>query len=116
MRERKIGCMPVMDRERLVGIITGVDLLDALVRLCGVDEPSGRLEVRLPDRTGELARLITLLTGRGLDIRSILTYPERGEFVRAVLRIGSMEAHPQARALRSAGYEVLWPPEKPWPR
>ena len=47
MRERKIGCLPVVDDGRVVGIITGIDLLDALIRMTGVDKPSGRLEVRL---------------------------------------------------------------------
>lgn len=42
MRERKIGCLPVLEDEALVGIVTGIDLLDALLRLTGVTEPSGR--------------------------------------------------------------------------
>src|SRR5450759_5730014 len=58
MRERKIGCLPVMDDGRLIGIVTGLDLLDALMRLTGVDKPSGRLEVRLPDHPGELAGMV----------------------------------------------------------
>jgi len=39
MRERKIGCLPVLEDEALVGIVTGIDLLDALLRLTGVTEP-----------------------------------------------------------------------------
>jgi acetoin utilization protein AcuB len=116
MREKKIGCLPVIDRERLVGIITAVDLLDALTRLCGVDKPSGRIEVRLPDRTGEIARLTAFVSERSLNIHSILTHPEDGAFVRTVLRVGSIHTHPLARALRRAGYDVLWPLEKPCPQ
>lgn len=33
MRDRKIGGLPVMDSEELVGIVTETDLLDALVKL-----------------------------------------------------------------------------------
>jgi acetoin utilization protein AcuB len=33
MRDRKIGGLPVMDGDRLVGIVTETDLLDALIRL-----------------------------------------------------------------------------------
>jgi acetoin utilization protein AcuB len=33
MRDKKIGGLPVMDGDRLVGIVTETDLLDALVRL-----------------------------------------------------------------------------------
>ncbi len=116
MRERKIGCLPVVDDGRVVGIITGIDLLDALIRMTGVDKPSGRIEVRLPDQPGELARLTSFLAGRELNIHSILTYPEGPESVRAVLRVGSIETRLQARDLRAAGFEVVWPPEKPWPR
>ncbi|MCL4807006.1 MAG: CBS and ACT domain-containing protein [Thermoanaerobaculia bacterium] len=116
MRERKIGCLPVVDDGRVVGIITGIDLLDALIRMTGVDKPSGRLEVRLPDRPGELARLTAFLGERELNIHSILTSPEGPEHVRAVLRVGSIETRPLARELRVARFEVVWPPDKPCPR
>jgi len=113
MRERKIGCLPVMDDARLIGIITGLDLLDALMRMTGVDKPSGRLEVRLPDHPGELARLTSFLSHRDINIHSILTYPEGPQLVRTVLRVGSIEVRMLAQNLRRAEFEVLWPPEKP---
>jgi acetoin utilization protein AcuB len=116
MRERKIGCLPVMEDGRLVGIITGIDLLDALLRMTGVDKPSGRIEVRLPDHPGELARLTGFFGGRNVNVHSVLTYPEGPDAVRTVLRVGSIETRPLADALRSAGFDVLWPPEKPWRR
>ncbi|AFV76847.1 CBS domain-containing protein [Thermus oshimai JL-2] len=114
MRERKIGCLPVLEGEELVGIVTGIDLLDALLKLTGVTEPSGRLEVRLPDRVGELARLTGFLAGRGVNIHSLLSYPEDGDYVRAVVRVNTLETHLLAQALREAGFDVVWPPKKPW--
>jgi acetoin utilization protein AcuB len=113
MRENKIGCLPVVDDEQLVGIITGIDLVDALMRMTGVDKPSGRLEVRLPDRPGELARLTTFLSHRDLNVHSILTYPDDPGMTRIVLRVGSIEVRLIAQNLRRAEFEVLWPPEKP---
>jgi len=115
MRERRIGCLPIVDGERLVGIVTVVDLLDALLALTGVDKPSGRLEVRLPDRPGELARLTAFLSHRDLNVHSILSSPEGAESIRAVLRVGTIETRPLAEDLRRAGFTVLWPPGKPWP-
>ena len=44
--------------------------------MTGADKPSGRIEVRLPDHPGELARLTSFLSHRDLNIHSILTYPE----------------------------------------
>jgi CBS domain-containing protein len=37
MRGRSIGCVPIVDRQRLVGIVTVSDLLEALGR--GIDRP-----------------------------------------------------------------------------
>ncbi len=113
MREKKIGCRPVTDNDRLVGIITGLDLLDALMRMTGADKPSGRLEVRLADRPGELARLTSFMSHRDLNIHSILTYPEGSEKKRAVLRVGSIEVRLLAHDLRRAEFDVVWPPAKP---
>jgi acetoin utilization protein AcuB len=105
-----------VDGGRIVGIITGLDLLDALMRMTGADKPSGRLEVRLPDHPGELARLTSLFSERDLNIYSILTYPDGLDHVRTVLRIGSIESRSLAQDLRRAGFDVVWPPEKPCPR
>ena len=114
MRERKIGCLPVMEDGIVIGIITGIDLLDALLRMTGVDKPSGRLEIRLPDQPGELARLTSFLSHRDLNIHSILSHPE-GKSLRTVLRVGSIETRALAHDLRQDGFDVVWPPEKPWP-
>jgi acetoin utilization protein AcuB len=115
MRTNKIGCLPILEDGALIGIITGLDLLDALIRMTGVEKPSGRIEVRLPDHPGELARLTTFVSHRGLDIHSILTYPDSGRSVRTVLRIGSIETRLLAHDLRRAEFDVVWPLDKPCP-
>ena len=109
MRELKIGCLPVLDNTKLVGIVTGVDLLDAMLLLTGVHSPSGRLDVRLKDRTGEIARLTNLIAKKNISIHSILSYQEENEKLRVVLRISTMEIRPLAKAICEADFEVLWP-------
>jgi acetoin utilization protein AcuB len=114
MREHKIGCLPVVDGEDVVGILTGMDLLDALIGLTGVTKPSSRLEVALKDQPGELARLTTFMADRHLNIHSLLTSPSPEGEVRTVLRVDSNQSRMLAEALRAAGFRVLWPPPKPW--
>jgi acetoin utilization protein AcuB len=116
MRERKIGCLPVVQDGSVVGIVTGMDLLDAIIRMAGAGLPSGRMEVVLADRPGELARLTGLLGQRNVNIHAILTYPDGEGVVRTVLRLDSIETRRLAEALRETGFEVLWPPRKPWQR
>lgn len=116
MRAHKIGCLPVVDGPDLVGILTGMDLLDALISLTGVTKPSSRLEVTLADRPGELARLTAFLARRNVNIHSILTYPTPDGPVHTVLRVDSSQTRPLAESLRAEAFEVLWPLPKPWPR
>lgn len=110
MRNRKIGALPVVDGNEMVGIVTGIDLLDALLRLTGVQKPSGRLEVRLDDRPGELAHICQMLADRGINIHSLLTYPYDDSSVSAVFRIGALDTRRLAKELYDAQIEVLWPP------
>lgn len=38
--EKKLGCLPVVENERLVGIVTVTDMLGALLRFLATPEPS----------------------------------------------------------------------------
>ncbi len=49
-----------------------------------------------------------------MNIHSLLSYPEDEAFVRAVVRVNTLETHLLAEALRRVGFDVLWPPKKPW--
>ncbi len=109
MREFKIGCMPVVENSKLVGIVTITDLLDALLLLTGIHRPSGRLDVRLQNKAGELARLTAIIAERKVNIHSILTYPEKDRSIRLVLRVGTIEIKSLAEALCNAGFQVIWP-------
>ncbi len=110
MRELKIGCLPVLEEGELVGIVTGADILDAMLHLTGTYKPSGRLDVRLSDKTGELARLTAILSERKINIHSILSYVEKGGKVRLILRLNTMEMRALAELLCKSNFEVLWPP------
>jgi acetoin utilization protein AcuB len=109
MRELKIGCLPVVEDMKLVGIVTGMDLLDALLLLTGIHQPSGRLDVRLIDKAGELARLTAILAEHKINVHSILSYPEKNRKIRIVLRVGTIEMKLIAEAICKAGFEVIWP-------
>ncbi len=110
MREFKIGCLPVLDNFILVGIVTVADLLNAMLILTGVHSPSGRIDIRLTDRAGELARLTKLLAERKVNVHSILSYPEKNkDTVRVVLRISTMEIRNLATAMCNADFDVVWP-------
>ncbi len=110
MRELKIGCLPVVDGQELVGIVTGIDLLDTLLMMTGVHRPSARLELRLPDEPGRLAQVTGVLAERQINIHSILSHAERDGVIRLLLRVGAIDPRPLVEALCRTGVEVVWPP------
>lgn len=116
MRELKIGCLPVVDGDDLLGIVTGIDLLDALLLLTGVDKPSSRIDVELTERSGELTRLAAFFGARKINIHSMLTWPAGDKGTRALLRVETNQARVLGEALRAEGFSVVWPLAAPWQR
>ena len=77
MREKKIGCLPVLEAEELVGILTSSDVMEALVYLIGAHEPGSRVEVVMPDRPGTLAGVAELFGELGINIVSVVASPRQ---------------------------------------
>ena len=116
MHERKIGCLPVVEGDELVGILTASDVMAALVRLVGAHEPGSRLEVAFPNRPGSLAEVAGVIRDQGVNIVSVLSAPgeyDGGSGSVAILRIATMNPSGVVRGLQEAGFPVLWPPTTP---
>ncbi len=117
MRERRIGCLPVMEDERLVGILTSSDVMEALVQLIGAHEPGSRLVVSMPDRPGTLAGVAGIFGVLGINIVSAVAGArqdpppgEQGPWRAAIFRIDTINPAEAIETLEQAGYSVLWPP------
>ena len=57
MADNKIGGLPVMRADHIVGIITETDLFKILLELMGAREPGVRMSVLILDKPGQLAKL-----------------------------------------------------------
>ena len=113
MYERKIGCLPVVDDDDLVGIVTSSDVMRAFVRLVGAHAPGSRVEVALSRRPGAFAGVAGILQSAGVNIVSVLASSkgedEAGERV-AVFRVDTIDPRRVVEGLEAAGYAVRWPP------
>lgn len=113
MHTRKIGSLPILDGDALVGIITLGDIVEAFLHLAGVNMPGARLVVVLEDTPGELARLTTLVAEHNVPVHSILSSLEGSPpILRIILRVGTLNPAPLAEALRRTGFTVEWPVAK----
>ena len=118
MREKKVGCLPVVEGGELVGILTSSDVMKALACLVGAHEPGSRLEIVLLDRPGTLADVAGIFRDADVNIVSVVVAPEKsfvpGEKADervAVFRVGTINPSGAVERLEDAGYRVLWPPK-----
>lgn len=75
MLEKKIGCLPVMRGDRLVGIITDIDLMRIMVELLGARQPGVRITLLLPDEEGQMCRVTSVIAENNGYITALGTYP-----------------------------------------
>jgi acetoin utilization protein AcuB len=72
--EHKIGCLPVMRDEKLVGIITESDLFRTFMELFSARQKGLRITLEVPDREGELAKLAQAIADQGGYIAACGTF------------------------------------------
>jgi len=68
MAENKIGGMPVMRGDKLVGIITETDLFKIFLEMLGAREEGVRLSMLVPEETGMLAKIAGKVAEMGGNI------------------------------------------------
>jgi acetoin utilization protein AcuB len=75
LMENKIGCLPVIEDEVVLGILTEVDLLHAFQEMLGLPVEGIRVTMRMPDKPGEFAKLTAVLGQHNIGVMGIGTYP-----------------------------------------
>jgi acetoin utilization protein AcuB len=71
--DKNIGCLPVLDKGELVGIISDRDIYHALVDITGVRHGGHRLCVTVEDRPGSIKEVADIVRKNGFHLQSILT-------------------------------------------
>ncbi len=109
MQEHRIGALPVMDKDRLVGIITTTDVMGVLLQAIGIDKDSTRFTVLVFDRIGFIAEISRILKDLGINIRSLFAWPETRypDIYHLVMRVSSRDGEKAISALREGGFNVM---------
>jgi acetoin utilization protein AcuB len=109
MQENRISALPVMEGERLVGIITTTDVLEVLLRAIGVDEGSGRFIVLVKDRIGVVAEVSKLLQEQQISIKSLVTWPVKNfpGIYQLIMRVATEDKEKAISVLRDGGFKIL---------
>jgi len=114
MHDHKIGCLPILDGEKLLGVITETDILDLFVDLFGVKTPGTRITLALQDAPGILHDVLEVVKRHNVNLISVITpsYTINGKRIVAI-RIQTLEYDKIVEGFKTSGYEVLsidkWP-------
>ncbi|HEY7528268.1 MAG TPA: CBS and ACT domain-containing protein [Candidatus Deferrimicrobiaceae bacterium] len=108
MREKKIGCLPVVEEGRLVGILTETDILDAFIEAMGVSGPGYRMELSLPNRPGMLFEVVKLMKDFDANVVSVATAAhDDSDRKILILRLEARNYKVLKAAVKKAGFEML---------
>jgi acetoin utilization protein AcuB len=107
--KEKIGGLPVVEKGRLLGIITTSDILQAFLDVTGASEvTSTRIDFVLQEEGGGLAEASRIVSQEGGEVLSVGTYRGTwGETPVCYLRLRSGDADAIAKLLKERGFDVL---------
>lgn len=108
MRENKIGSVPVLEDDKLIGIITVTDIFDALSRFFGYGKAGTRLVVESKDRVGLIADVTQVVKEFDVPIKGIICVVKDNENAEMMLRLGTIDSAQVVEALESRGLKVTY--------
>lgn len=88
MLDKSIGCLPVLEDNSLVGIISDKDIYRALVDITGVRHGGNRICVTIEDRGGSIKEVADIIRKNNFRLQGILTSYEgvKDGYRRVVIR------------------------------
>ncbi len=114
MVDHRIGCLPVVEDDKLVGIISDTDIFRVFVEGLGGGHPSLRITVVVPEKIGSLARITSRVVALGGNIYSLgMFWGERPEDRVVALRLEGVDRETAVRGLEADGIHVVhvWEPD-----
>jgi acetoin utilization protein AcuB len=113
MIDHRIGCLPVVEDEKLVGIISDTDIFRVFVEGLGGGHPSLRITVVVPEKVGSLAQVANRVAALGGNIHSLgIFWGDQPEDRVVAFRLEGVDRETAVQALEADGVQVVhvWEP------
>ena len=106
IHDYKIGGLPVLDKKKLVGIITAIDLLSAFIDMMGLLTASSRMDV-LPGKDSGVEDVTRIIKEYGCEIISVATSIHSSRRKLYCFRLEKCEFDEVIVALEREGHKVV---------
>ena len=106
LSRQRIGALPVVEGDRLVGILTKADILSALLSTLDIEGLGVRIEVVLPREVREVARLAGVLDELQVEVRSLVLAPHGADRYAVFIRVATIDVASVRERLRDKGFTV----------
>jgi acetoin utilization protein AcuB len=108
-QEKGYGAFLVMEKGRLVGVVTESDIVRVMTRVLGVKEKGKRIDIKVSKEFGNFQRIMKILDEDKTVLLSMMTLKDtEEEDWLTILRVESEDAEPIAKELKSAGFNVTY--------
>jgi len=114
MVDHRIGCLPIVEDDKLIGIISDTDIFRVFVEGLGGGYPSLRVTIVIPEEVGSLARVVNQVAALGVNIHSLgVFWGEKPKDRLVAFRLDQVERETAVQALEAAGIEIVdvWEPD-----
>lgn len=108
MRDHGVSFLPVVDDNKLVGIITESDIFDSFIELLGFREKGTRLTIEALDAPGVMSKLTSIISDFGANITNIAVYQGTGSKSSIVMGINSLNTADIEKAIEKEGFRILY--------
>ena len=105
--KHKIGGMPVVKRDKLVGIITETDILRAFIDMMGILTASSRIDVVIGGEPGSMKKALQIIHDNGGDIINVGMAAEQTRKKTYYFRLSPCKIDIIKNALEKEGFEVV---------
>ena len=107
MREHKIGGIPVIEGEKLVGIITETDIFDAFIDILGVNRPGTRIDLEVDERVGLVAQITSIIAEHGMGIENlVLIEKDPKPNFELIIRVASKDSADLVNDIKKKGFNI----------
>lgn len=108
MRDNDVSFLPVVDKDKLIGIVTESDIFDSFIELLGFREPGTRLTIEAEDAPGIMSNLTSIMGKYGANITHVAVYRGANGKSSVVIGINSLNTTDIEKSVEENGFKILY--------